>query len=192
MKLNIILPTLGRRSLAKTIASIPTSEEVEVILVADGHEAYARIESVKEVEGLARLRTAMLAGRTNDFGYTPRNVGLTLADGDWVAFIDDDCYFTAGGVEAMLEYCRRGEPTPAVFRMDAPCYGKVLWEEPVLRLGNMGLPQFLAPNLGEQLPRFRKHYEADFDWMQEVAERCGGCEFRETITMVSPVQSLGK
>lgn len=192
MKLNIIIPTIGRPTLRRLLESIPQRDDVEVIMVCDGFESQeSMVEQTFPHERLW-LRSAVLTKRCQDYGYTPRNVGLAMATAEWVTFNDDDNYYAPGGVEKILDYCNGQQVTPAAFRMDSTAvYGKVLWDDKVFRRSNVGLPQFVCRN--SNLPRFEKHYDADFDWMEKVVRaEHGRVNLLEPITVVVPVQSWGK
>jgi glycosyltransferase involved in cell wall biosynthesis len=187
--LSIIIPTIARPSLERTLQSIPDLPELEIVLIGDGVGSHALAAHH------ARAATLMITRepRSFDCGYNPRNLGLVAAAGEWVTFIDDDDYYTADGVQRILDFCDRRvheRPRPAVFKMQRPGFNDHLWHSPNLEPGNQGLQQFVCPNT-VALPRFLKHYSADFNFMQSVAWMHAGCEFLEQVTVVMPKQNLG-
>lgn len=182
MKLSVILPTIGRPTLQRAIDSIPEDPRVQVVLIGDG-VPFARN---------GRFVSVTRYPRSGDAGYSARNLGLPAATGDWLAFMDDDDYFTPDGVRTILDYCEGCEDgRPAVFRMQRLSSNDSLWWVPKLQLGNQGQQQFVCRNT-PGLPRWKTHYSADFDWMQEVEKLHGPSRFMDQTTVVMPVQQLGK
>lgn len=182
--LSIIIPTIGRPTIVALLRSIPDSQETEIIVIADGWENPPRAS-------IGRPHKIMkTTPRLGHFGYPARNLGLAAATGRWVCFADDDDYYAPGGVEAMLDYCRIGE-LPAVFRMRRDSFGDTLPRDQVMRCGNIGLPQFVCRNISG-LPKFKTHYEADFDWMNYIASQSGGIAWGEAVTYIAPAPNHGK
>jgi len=185
--LSIILPTLGRDSLKRTLETIPSLPEVEVVLIGDGiNETLLPISQHHERVVVARHP------RSGDCGYSARNLGLVAATGEWVTFIDDDDYYAPEGVNRILAYCQSARyGLPAVFKMMRMSFNDCLWHKPQLVLGNQGLQQFVCRNRPEH-PRFGTFYTADFNFMQMVVCMAGECNFREELTVVMPMQHQGK
>lgn len=178
--LSIIIPTLDRASLIETLDSIPKHPEVEIILIGDG---------VMPLTSRFHVLISKFP-QSHDYGYTPRNIGLSVASGKWIAFMDDDNFYNPGGIEAILDYCHHSD-VPALFRMNF-LGQKVLWTEKILKEGGIGLPQIVVPN-SVSLPKFGTRYEADFDWMKEVINTrfCGKVSWQDFITTTCPVESKG-
>ena len=72
MRLSIVIPTIGRKTLERAVASAEACAD-EVIIVADG-------------------RSDIVADLHVDLGAPGlvRNAGVEVATGDWVGFLDDD------------------------------------------------------------------------------------------------------
>jgi glycosyltransferase involved in cell wall biosynthesis len=179
--LSIIIATIGRASLERTLASIPEDPRVQIVLVYDG---------VQPNQRNGRFVTLSRYPRSGDAAYTCRNMALSAAAGDWLAFMDDDDYFTKDGVLTIVDYCSR-EKRPAVFRMQRLQHGDTLWLSKDLTLGNQGQQQFVCPNRPD-LPRWQTHYTADFNWMKKVSDLSGGVNFHDAVTVVCPRQNMGQ
>lgn len=149
-----IVPTIGKPSLERTIASIELWLGDEILLVSDGVKIFSdRVTHVQCPKG-------------GDWGHSERNFATPFAKGQYIAHIDDDDVY-APGTRALMEDVIRTTPNrPTIFRMQFP-NGITLWQEPVVRCGNLGTPCFFIPNQPEMLGT----------WMPYVG---GDCSFLET------------
>jgi hypothetical protein len=141
---SILVPTCGRRSLARTLASIGDQALAtgdEVLLVTDGHQPHAA----------ALFARSGLPGRciegpaSRDYGAAQRNRGMDAAAGDYLLFMDDDAF--APGAFATIRAALRGAPgRPHLFRMCYAADGRVLWEGTRLAHGNVSTQMIVFPN----------------------------------------------
>lgn len=90
MKFDIILPTIGRKSLLETIKSV-IAQEIEswrLWIVADNchldHDWPMELDKRIEVCEIHTLP------RNSDYGARARNYGIRQGDAPWIAYIDDD------------------------------------------------------------------------------------------------------
>lgn len=138
MSLSVIMPTIGRPTLVAAVASVRTQlqDHDELLVVHDGQTA-----SLWDAPFLpdGRLVLASTGRRHNDYGATARNVGLMLARGQYCVFLDDDDVYTPDAL-ALFRKAAAEEPDALhVFKMRQPS-GRVVWEEPELRVNNVGTP----------------------------------------------------
>lgn len=185
MKLSVIVPTVGRWTLERTLASCADADEIVLVVddaVADGWEP----------EGLARnvVVDRVVGG---DHGYTARTRGMALATGTHLAFLDDDDVYAPGAVALIRAVA--GE-VPIVFRMAHPEHG-VLWRDPVLRFGNVGTPMFVVPNDPARLGVWAPHAPGlpepggDFTFLAGCCERMGAPVWREeVVAVIRPLPSV--
>src|SRR5262245_34950248 len=96
---SVIVPTCGRPSLAATLESLAGQLERgdEVLLIADGAQPEA--ERLWHRAGLpGRYRET---APTADWGASQRNLGLDLARGTYLLFMDDDDAYLPGALAVM-------------------------------------------------------------------------------------------
>jgi glycosyltransferase involved in cell wall biosynthesis len=155
---SVIVPTRGRRSLERTLASV-----VEQLQPGD--------------EVLVRCSDA------EDFGHSTRQELLRRARGTHLAFCDDDDQLARGALETMRRFVREHPGRIGVFRMRYD-NGLVLWREPVVRVGNVGTPMFCVPNVPGKLGRWFDPdvpRNGDFGFLRTTVELQGEPVFRREI-----------
>lgn len=177
--LSIIIPTIGRPSLAFTIQSLDhqLGPLDEVVVVADGTSPETR-RLVKSVG--RRYSYFETSGRMYDWGGTPRNIGIARARGEYLIFMDDDDTYLPGGLDAIRQGVMENPRTPLIFRMKHR--DKILWEEPVLTPGNISSQMLAVPNLRGLVGRWTSRYAGDFDFMTHTVDlHQGRVVFREEV-----------
>src|SRR5258706_14778114 len=125
--ISFIVPTLGRPSLLATLKSIETRPGDEIIVIGNVKEA---------TNGQTRYVPCLPKG---DWGHGERNIATPLARCQYLAHIDDDDTYAPGTRDLMEDAMRREPGRPTIFRMRFP-NGITLWQEPVIRCGNLGTP----------------------------------------------------
>ncbi len=131
--ISFIIASVGRASLAKTLASIETWPGDEILVVGNmGDVVDPRVTFVPHAPG-------------GDWGHTERNVVTPLAQGRYLVHIDDDDVYAPVARALMAEAISTTPGRPIIFRMRFP-NGITLWHEPVIRCGNVGTPMMLIPN----------------------------------------------
>lgn len=136
--ISFIVPTLGRPSLLATLKSIECWPGDEILVVGNVKENVQVETSGHRVKYIQHLPGG-------DWGHTERNFATPLARGQYIAHIDDDDVYAHGTRAAMEDAIRTAPGRPSIFRMQFP-NGITLWQEPVIRCGNLGTPCFLIPN----------------------------------------------
>lgn len=179
MGLTVILPTLNRPTLSRTIDSFASqlADDDEVIVVS--RDPAAREQVPKD----PRWRFVGMEAGFFYGGWTERNHAIPMANGSHLCFIDDDDIFTADALSLMRDAaCDR----PVIFRMDARRLGiGVLWAKPELTYTNVSTQMLLVPN--QQLPLwepYRNGRGADFTFITRTCDTLGEPVWREEITAV--------
>ena len=125
---SIVVPSNGRPSLQRTLASIASQ-------VRPGDEVM------------------VLVNDAWDWGNSARQEGQEKAKGDYVVFCDDDDVFVPGAFETMRRWAAENPGRIGIFRRKADAW-PTQWQEPVLRPGNVQSSNFLVPNVRGKLGRW--------------------------------------
>jgi glycosyltransferase involved in cell wall biosynthesis len=127
--ISFVIPSIGRKSLQKTLDSIEKWPGDEVIVVQHHPPS-------------------------GTWGNLERKEGIAKAKADYIAFIDDDDYYVTGHRKIMELAIRENSGKPNLFRMRYP-NGKILWESRRMTPGNIGSPMILVPNQKEMFYKFQ-------------------------------------
>lgn len=102
MKFDIILPTIGRASIHKTIESVLAQEykEWRLILVFDGY-----LPPLNEFEYVLNYDVRWCDSHFphNDSGAWARNTGIQGSDNEWICYIDDDDEYLPNHLTTLVE-----------------------------------------------------------------------------------------
>ena len=156
--ISYLVPTVGRPSLADTLASIECWPGDEIVIVSD-----ARIQVGTVIDG-KRVRF-IHCPRGNDWGHKERNFAMPLCEGRYIAHIDDDDVFAPGTRAAFQRAIDEAPDRPAIFKMRFPC-GITLYMEPAIRCGNVGTPMFLTPNKPEMFGTWGSFVGGDCSFLE--------------------------
>jgi hypothetical protein len=155
--ISFIIPTVGRRTLQRTVDSIDARPGDEIIIVGQPRFLDVREKPVQIIS----------CAPGGDWGNTERNVGLTVATCPYLAFIDDDDWYAPDARALQQDAIDHTPGRLVIFRMQFPT-GLVLWETPELRVSNVGTPMFLMPNDPTRLGRWPLgRYEGDWGFLQQ-------------------------
>lgn len=162
MSLGIIVPTIGRPSLVRTLTSITTQplEADDVIMVVGQGPAIAATAA----EWGAVFLTCP-PGRHG--GAEERMVALRQATTTHLAFLDDDDAWVPGA-RARIHVAIAATPDrPLIFRMQYS-NGRTLWRDPVVRCGNVGTPMIVVPNVRTKLGVWPSRRKNDFYFLSSL------------------------
>lgn len=169
---SIVLPTLGRPTLERTLAScVPQlSARDEVIVVRDSFEDPDDVHRVRErVASFGpQFRYLEHDAGFHCFGVTQGNVGFAQATGDvFLAIGDDDAY--ASHALATLRTVMAHDPArPVLFQFLTP-WREILWDEPRMMRSRIGGGCIAIPRAWFVPQPEDAHYpEVDFDWMLAI------------------------
>lgn len=143
--LTILVTTSGRQSLRQTLASIrpQVADGDEILLLCDGPVSGLVRSAWSESQLPGRL-IEVPGGPHNDWGHTPRNFALPLANCSYVVHMDDDDSFAAGAFAAIRRAILTNPGSFFIFRMQF-ADGQCLWKTPSLIPDNVGTPMFVHP-----------------------------------------------
>lgn len=172
---SIIIPTLGRQSLKRTLESLvpQLSLEDEVLVVGDGPQPLAAV-----IASDFGLKVRYLEhGPTFTWGHAQRNYGMKRATSSHLAFMDDDDIYLPGALNVIHETIRRHQNSPILFKMLHQ--GDVIWVDREVKVGNVGTQMFVVPNINLKLGTWRPSPEypdgscGDFLFIHETVRLFG-------------------
>lgn len=170
--ISVIVPTVGRIQLRRSLESVYGQLEAddELILVADGP-----IRSVRDVVAefaSPRLRYLEHDDPESSFGWAQRNVGMRIASGDVMAFLDDDDTYLPNALASIRREAVHGRPM--IFRREYK--DRFSWTAPEFIEGEIGTGMFVVPRIEGRwmecpmsLTRVKPGY-TDFRWILETLE----------------------
>lgn len=178
--LTVIVPTIGRATLAGTLESIRSqapASAVEILVVVDTAEPPI-VEDAERITRLAEeLDCRVIEHGTEEhcWGHPQRDEGARRASGAWLWWLQDDDTAAPGAIWsifASLEADTRS--VPRLFRTLTWQAG-VVWREPGrLAQGEIDADCIVAPNDPARLPRWGRRYNGDWDFIDEAAATYGG------------------
>lgn len=114
MKFDIILPSIGRKSLAEAANSVFDQEyqDWHLYIVCDGSTLgiWPRCESMFEKTSIIHLQD-----RHNDSGAWARNAAIQAGKSEWIAYLDDDDIFLPNHLQILSE-CANLHPEANMLR----------------------------------------------------------------------------
>ena len=174
--LSIVIPTLGRPTLERTLASCADADEIIV--------AFDKSRGATDLPCVTPSNAKILEGSWGiTGGHGGRQEGIRHAAGTHLAFFDDDDEYTAGAIETMRDAAC---DMPVIFRVRHYQHG-IIWRDPNIWFGNVTTQQYVVPNrpelFGEWTP-IRPDWPqpgGDCSFIQGCAERFGGVVWRDDV-----------
>lgn len=175
MSLSIIVPTIGRASLAASLTSLvsqPLLAGDEVLVI--GGEAEAVVPFAKF--GVRHLPCPM--GR--HWGCEERTLGISQARQSHLAFLDDDDVWVPGARAAIDRAVAMFPERPILFQMRYAS-GRVIWSDPVLRVTNVSTQMIVIPNDPRRLGRWSIRREGDFHFLASMKWPASDIVWRDEV-----------
>lgn len=120
MRVSVVIPTLNRHAaLARALASVlsqklPQEDHIEIVVVDNSCDGNAASLVARIAAGAGPDRPVRYLSVREPGVASARNAGIAAAQGDWIAFIDDDEEAAPGWLAALLAIARQGR-ADAVF-----------------------------------------------------------------------------
>jgi hypothetical protein len=182
--LSVIIPTVGRPSLERTLRSLLQQQcwiRWEAVLVGDSHGGNWA-EQLPLARRLAkthpRLSYTEHDGGLHAWGHPQRNHGATVARGKFLAWLGDDDIYLPGAFHAIQEavLAHEDEGRVFLFRWIAP-WKQVLWHRAgYLAEGHIDAECIVCPNVPERLGVWSPRYQGDYDFIDATVRLWGGLE----------------
>ena len=184
--LSIVVPTIGRPTLARMVASVP-DPTVEIVVVADTYQNDVRAE-LKAARRLVNDRVVWLnhdAGY-HCWGHPQRQKGMSEATGRWLMFSQDDNVLVPGALDAIrMVIARLDEPRPLLFQVDNWSAG-VVWKQPVLVERNVDADCIVVPSEPTRLGTWGERFQGDYDFIVDTCRKWPLMSFCRAIIARSP------
>lgn len=154
--ISFIIPTIGRKTLGRTLQSIEKRPEDEILVEVDRPPS----------------------GR---WGNDQRNIAMKKAKGKYLAFIDDDDFYIEGHREFMDQAIKDNPGKPILFKILYP-NGRIIWDKKEIVPGNISTQMILVPNIPKMLYYWKDGrnmadfifvdnwgwYDKDVVWREEI------------------------
>lgn len=185
---SIIIPTMSRPTLRRTLISLMhagVAKTDQVIVIEDGTMGCA--ESVtKELCATLGVEAVFLRQPTRAGSGAARTRAFTFATRTHLIFIDDDDQFTPNALIAMRQAVSTKPDVPHVFKMRNCNYSRahwrVLWTDPVLRVGNVGTPMVCLPNIRTKLEVWKDGHPCDdFFFFERTFKNFEAAQWHEDV-----------
>lgn len=179
VRVSVIVPTLGRPTLQRTVDSATWADEIIVVYDAPTPPSDHVVGENVSVHAI---------GPTGTWGAEQRQLGISKATGTHIAFMDDDDVYAPGVGRTIRDALSARPHRVHIFRMlDGETayggYGCVV-------VGAISTQMFIVPNDG-QIGVWSKRYAGDFDFISStLALRGGRPRFHDTvIALLRPKES---
>lgn len=149
--ISVIIPTLGRDTLSATLFSLKAQllQEDEVIVIGDGPQPVAR-DIACSFKALYKETKP-----TREWGHAQRNLGMEMARGEYLSFMDDDDFYLPGAFQAMRKAIQEHPGKPFLFKIKDE--DRVIWQDPIPHFSNVSSQMVLLPNVKGKLGVWQKN-----------------------------------
>jgi len=177
IRLSIVIPTIGRKTLKDTLESIDSAGVTqldEVIVIGDGSQPEA-----EEICNSFRRRMKVIyqsSRKTSQYGAHQRNIGMGIATGTHILFMDDDDRYRSGAFRVVRRALSEAPDRPHLFRIESTGDQrpfKVLWTEKEFKLGNVGTQMIALPIVDGLLGSWPNGHCADYGFLRDTLPRFG-------------------
>jgi len=190
--LSVVVPTVGRETLERTLASLsaqPESAGVEVVVVADTHGGFTSdLAKARTLVERAGHRWLEYDAGLHCVGQPQRTYGAKSSSAPWVWFSQDDnvaAQDSLATIEMAIDVQPR--PRPLFFRFTS-YWREDIWRFPQLTLGNIDADCLVFPRHIAQQVEWGMRYEGDFDAANRALAISGGdvAWINEVVSIARP------
>ncbi|HVN79668.1 MAG TPA: glycosyltransferase [Terriglobia bacterium] len=165
VRFSVLVPTMGRLSLTDTLRSIiqqPLMPGDEVLVIGDLNHGCNPGRDIMNEFG-PQFFYYSCGGAKNAWGGPQRNLGLTVAKGSWLTYMDDDDLMAPYTLEIMRGLCANHTDRPIMTRMRWPD-GKALESM-------VGGQCLWVPNVPYKVGFFGNEYCGDQTWIETTMSK---------------------
>lgn len=173
--LSVVIPTIGRASLERTITSLiknglRTSDEL--IVVGEGPQP----EAAKICAKFPNYSVTYIESHSQR-DHTNRNVAQLMATKTHLHFIDDDDVSVNDAINNIKSEIEEHPDRVLLFKVRSNVerhpWGTI-WKEKVIRLGNVGTQSIVVPNVRKWLGHWGDWVTGDYDFIRSTVDRWPG------------------
>lgn len=176
----IVVPTIGRPTLAHTLASIARQalESGDRVVVAlDIHQEPPRPD-VAELVSQYGFELLLVDAGYHFMGNPQLNAAIAGCTTDYLIALGDDDVYVDGAIERLRRHVKPGRAT--LFQFYAPPYlaeGNprrfILWSQRTLQVADISGCCIATPREALVPVSDERRIEVDFDWIQAIVEKTG-------------------
>lgn len=177
--LSVIVPTIGRPTLERTIESIrsqePDSDKVEIVLVGDSFNGTYKLalDDLIRSERVWHERYAEHDGGIHAWGHPQRQHGQSIARGQWLWWLQDDDVATPGSLAVIRTAIELNGQAPLLFKVHQHHGGRTIWQTEEIKRGNVDADCIVCPNDQSKLGRWGMGYDGDCQFIRETVTNFG-------------------
>lgn len=148
IRISVVIPTLGRPTLQRTLNSIVEAGvcSQDEVLVVWG-DAADPTEVVERVTLPCPRHIIHARAPKPDYGNTQKTAGMRAARGSHVAFMDDDDIYLPGALDRMRKELEKNPGLPHQFQVQlGKPHSRLIWHKPKVELGNVTTDGIVVPN----------------------------------------------
>ncbi len=195
MKITVLLATIGKPTLARTLASFKDQawQEGDEILVASD-DNHVQVVNMCNAAGVPWSHVLLGGGPHKDWGHTPRNVAMPHAKGNFICHFDDDDVALPTMLRDMHAALDKDRDCVHLFRMLRYKKQDKIWlKEGVLRRRFVSTQNILHPNVPGTFGVWARFYGGDFFFIRDTCTKVGKVLWHDQVTCVyapSPLMNL--
>lgn len=178
MSISVLIPSLGRPSLERTLRSIEQQglePGDEVLVIGDRHQDLPSNLRDRVLSRGPHMRYFEHDAGFSHYGCPQVDYAMQFARGDYLLNQSDDDIYTPGAFARIrAQIAALPEPRPILFRFISP-WRSVLWWRKQLARGWVSGQCFAAPNVPSKLGTYDcARFEADYEFIAGTVQNFGG------------------
>ena len=195
MTVTVVMPTVGRPSLERAIASVvdQLEDSDELLVIGDGERPVAADVVAGFQPAPVTYVECLRPGSV--FGNAQRDFGMQLAYGrsSHLMFLDDDDVYVHGGFDVVRRELEFNPNSAHIFRARwGPrhhAFGVELWQDQVVREQNIATPMVVLPNRYYDCSWWQfnaRGVVSDFGFLAAALGQCSVAWHTDVIAVVRP------
>ena len=181
MNISFVIPTCGRESIRRTIASLRPQIVLgdEILVVQDPETDVVSLLGTFLKEMPVKILTDTTPG-DRKWGYKARTYGMNRATKPWIHIIGDDDVYLPDALPQLRPLLLE-ETTPIICRMKRrQNEAETIWKTEGISRGNQAGEMIVFPNIPEKFGRFdAKRYDGDQAFIRQLVFNYGNSRWSD-------------